>query len=264
VGSWVLPESYRPFVGNAAAFADCYVRVCTGTPAFTISDLPFQFVSKTIWAAFPWYDDGWGFITPLPSAGDWERLLLWSPQTNSADLWIGRGQPTQDIFGGLKFAFLAALFAQHQGALLHAAAVMVDGEAVLFVGQSGQGKSHWAHQCQALGYPVLDEDRLAVRVLDGRVWAFGVPWHPAPRLCSPVGAPVKSIYFLQQALPDTRAPVTKPHATSLLVKAALLPVYDPLAMQSVLDVLAQTALQAQVGFVGRASDERFVAETLAL
>lgn len=58
--------------------------------------------------------------------------------------------------------------------VLHASAVVVDGHAVGFLGDSGQGKSTVAAACDAAGYPVVTDDVLAVDPEAGTVRP-GVP-----------------------------------------------------------------------------------------
>ena len=157
------------------------------------------------------------------------------------------------LLQNLTLPFFTALFAQYQAALVHAAAIEVDGDAWVFAGPSGSGKSHWTRQWQERGVTVLDEDRVALRQVDGQVWAFGTPWHAEPRLCSPQGAPVKRIFFLQQAEPDAVQEIRPAAATALLVRSSQLPVYDPEGTQAVLDVVGQAAAQAQPFLLGRAT-----------
>lgn len=55
---------------------------------------------------------------------------------------------------------------------LHASAVLIDGRAVALVGQSGAGKSTTAAAFAAAGYPVLADDVLAIRSVDGVLTAY--------------------------------------------------------------------------------------------
>ena len=100
---------------------------------------------------------------------------------------------------------------------------------------------------------VIDEDRVVLRQLNGQVWAFGTPWHAEPRLCSPYGAPVERVFFLQQAEPDEVREVRPAAATALLIRSTLLPIYDPKATQAVLNVAGQVAARARTFLLGRAT-----------
>ncbi len=250
-----FPDTYMPFVVCEQTDAICEIQIHTDIFPYDIHEVAYRFISNNIWAAFLW-QNGWGFLTPFTDKRHWRRLILWQPAERHADLWIQGIEPIEDVFWDLRFPFLAALVAYHGGGLLHAAAVKIKtDEAWLFIGQSGHGKSTWSRLLQARGYPVLDEDRVALRAVNGEVWAFGVPWHPEPRLCSPEGAPVRRIYFLREAEPDSVKPASDVASTTGVLKSFLMPAYDPQAMQTLLDLAAQTAGQAQNYFLGYATDE---------
>ncbi|MBW7933128.1 MAG: hypothetical protein H3C62_05830 [Gemmatimonadaceae bacterium] len=63
---------------------------------------------------------------------------------------------------------------------LHASAVVIDGRAVALVGPSGAGKSTTAAAFASAGVPVLSDDVLALRQIDGRWMAY--PAYPTVRL----------------------------------------------------------------------------------
>lgn len=63
---------------------------------------------------------------------------------------------------------------------LHASAVVLDGRAVALVGPAGAGKSTTAAAFAAAGVPVLADDVLALRVVDGRWMAYSA--YPVLRL----------------------------------------------------------------------------------
>jgi hypothetical protein len=58
---------------------------------------------------------------------------------------------------------------------LHATAVVVDGKAVAFLGDSGYGKSTLASAFVEAGYPVLTDDLLLIREIDGICTGFPGP-----------------------------------------------------------------------------------------
>jgi len=234
----------------------CAIRIQQGYPPRRQQpDIErLEFSSASVWAAYR-QQSGWAFVSPAPGAGEWERLLSWSPRRSQADLWLNPSIVDHDPIQNLTLPFFTALFARHQGILVHAAAVVADGRAWVFAGPSGTGKSHWTRQCLQHGMTVLDEDRVVLRLLDGQVWAFGTPWHLEPRLCSPQGAPVERLFFLQQAEPDVVREVRPAAAATLLIRSTQLPVYDPQAMQAVLDVVGQAAIHAGPFLLGRATGD---------
>jgi hypothetical protein len=260
---FVLPDTYRPFLATAESDIICWIKLRAGALPVRLEEMTYVFASKEAWATFTW-GRGWGFVNPHSSDRPWRRCIFWDPATKQADVWFPANECTGNVFGDLRFPFLAALFAQHGVALAHAAAVKVDGEAWLFIGPSGHGKSTWSRLCQQGGYEVLDEDRVALRVIDGQTRAFGTPWHPELRLCSPKGAPVRRIFFLQQTAPNTVEVIPQAQAATLLLKSLLMPIYDAQAMQTLLTLAAQTAEQTENYRLGYAGDAQFPARVLAM
>lgn len=68
----------------------------------------------------------------------------------------------------------------HDGLLIHASAVVMDGYAYLFSAPCGTGKStHTTMWRKAFGYDrvlMLNDDKPALRLEDGRWYAYGTPW----------------------------------------------------------------------------------------
>lgn len=65
------------------------------------------------------------------------------------------------------------------GIMLHASCVVVDGKAYLFSAPCGTGKStHVQLWLQLFGEKayILNDDKPALRVLDGKVFVYGTPW----------------------------------------------------------------------------------------
>jgi hypothetical protein len=122
---------------------------------------------------------------------------------------------------------LAALLVQRGFLLLHGSAVVIDGEAVCFVGNSGVGKSTMAAAFHARGHDLVVDDVIAIRFNAGvpvvqpgfpqfKLWpdslvALGTDPSQLPHLdpevekrahrittgfCSPEPLPLRRIYFL--------------------------------------------------------------------
>ena len=99
---------------------------------------------------------------------DWtgDRVSVhWSAPLNDAD--------AASYLSGSVLAFVLRL----RGSVpLHASAVVIDGRAVLFVGDSWAGKSSTAAAFSILGFPVLSDDIVRIDVGDGDLAAY--PSHP--------------------------------------------------------------------------------------
>ncbi|MCD8237816.1 MAG: hypothetical protein LUC92_00525 [Clostridiales bacterium] len=68
---------------------------------------------------------------------------------------------------------------EYKGVMLHSSAVVVDGYAYLFSASSGTGKSThtglWLKYFGDKAY-ILNDDKPALRIIDGEVYAYGSPW----------------------------------------------------------------------------------------
>lgn len=87
------------------------------------------------------------------------------------------------------------------GMMLHASAVAMDGQAYLFSGPCGRGKStHTGLWKQTFGdrAQVFNDDKPALRRLDGRWYAYGTPWCGKDGINLNQKWPLVGICFLEQ------------------------------------------------------------------
>ena len=92
------------------------------------------------------------------------------------------------------------------GMMLHASAVAVDGKAYLFSGRSGIGKStHTGLWQQTFGDKVklFNDDKPALRRLDGEWYAYGTPWSGKHGININMKVPVAGICFLKRGDQNT-------------------------------------------------------------
>jgi len=91
------------------------------------------------------------------------------------------------------------LLALNKGILLHAACVVKQNKAYLFLGSTGEGKSTVAWLSQ--NYLVLSDDVLAVKKIKNQFIAFATPWKQKPFIQPKpyAGFPLKAIFFLKKA-----------------------------------------------------------------
>lgn len=259
------PESIKHYAPFASACErhrlQIRVRRIEDLPATALAGWTQIFAVGKYWSLFTQQDLLW-FAVPRPKPPDEPynraaalRLICWARCQNTADLWLP-GSVNIDPFLNLALPFFGAFFATCQGILVHASVVDMGGEAWLFVGPSGAGKSHWAEHCQARGGRLYSEDRVIVRLLDGQAWAFGAPWHWSGQVREPHGVPVTRIYLLRQAEPGQCRPETPGVAAGLLLRSAILPMYDSVLMSHVLSVVDALVQQGRAFRLGYAEDDR--------
>lgn len=110
----------------------------------------------------------------------------WIPDRDTAE-YMGTG------------AAFARRLLEHDGFQLHASAVELAGRAWLFSGPCGVGKSTHAEKWTRLfGAAYLNDDKPAVRRLNGCWMAYGTPWSGKHDLSRPAGAAVGAVLFLKR------------------------------------------------------------------
>ena len=93
---------------------------------------------------------------------------------------------------------------KHQGTYLHSSGVVLDGKAYLFSANSGVGKStHTEKWCRLFGAIYLNDDKPALRYIDGKWMAYGTPWSGKNDLSTPVGVELGGIAFLERGQENT-------------------------------------------------------------
>lgn len=104
---------------------------------------------------------------------------------------------------------------RYNGIMLHASAVAVDGKAYLFSGPSGTGKStHTRLWQQVFGEraQVFNDDKPALRRLDGKWYAYGTPWCGKDGINQNMRVPLAGICFLKQAKENSICRLTNKEA----------------------------------------------------
>lgn len=88
------------------------------------------------------------------------------------------------------------------GVMLHASAVVVDGYAYLFSAPCGTGKSTHTKMWQKLFGKdraiIINDDKPAIRKIDGVYYAFGTPFSGKHDISVNAGYPIKGICFLRR------------------------------------------------------------------
>lgn len=91
---------------------------------------------------------------------------------------------------------------EHNGFYLHSSAVLLDGKVYLFSGPSRAGKStHTRLWQQTFGAEarVINDDKPAIRLVDGKWIAYGTPWCGKDGINENASAPIAGVCFLKKA-----------------------------------------------------------------
>ncbi|MGC8873267.1 MAG: hypothetical protein ACP5SI_02305 [Chloroflexia bacterium] len=160
---------------------------------------------------------------------------------SQGDLWVS--SPNSGLFDPWEYPFselvMVLQLAQGRGVLLHAAALVDSGEAVLFVGESGAGKSTMTRLWAGSGARFLSDDRAIVRKWGSVYWTYGTPWHGDAGVASPGKAPLGKLLFLRKATRHAARPLASRDALARLLVNCFPTFWDREGMAFTLGFLAE-------------------------
>lgn len=146
--------------------------------------------------------------------------------------------------GGMFYANLL----RRGGMMLHSSAVEYEGKAYLFSGPSGMGKStHTQMWQQAFGdaVHVMNDDKPALRRIDGVWYAYGTPWCGKDGININTKAPVQAICFLRRGNQNSIRRLTPFEATSAIMTQTIPPSGER-SLEMVLSLLDQLVSEVPV------------------
>lgn len=125
----------------------------------------------------------------------------------------------------IEYMLTGLLFARRlldfSGFQLHASAVALNGRAYLFSAESGTGKStHTEKWCRLFDAKYINDDKPALRLVDGVWMAYGTPWSGKHDISNPVGYPIGGIAFLERG-ENGICPLTPAQALPLIMEQTL-------------------------------------------
>lgn len=154
----------------------------------------------------------------VEASGPADILIDTSPQTIQARLPGMSPEYGEYLVTGEQF-YLGLV--RYDGILLHASCVVTEGKAYLFSGDCGAGKStHTSLWLRLLGEKayILNDDKPAIRLLDGEVQVFGTPWSGKNGINRNEKVPLGGICFLSQSEENRIAPIAPLEAVPLLLE----------------------------------------------
>ncbi len=127
------------------------------------------------------------------------------------------------------------ILAGREGIMMHAAGADIDGKGYIFPGKSGKGKSTLSRQFVSKEGPVvLNDERVAVRKINGEFKAFGTPWPGDAGIAVNRGLPLSGIFFIHHGPRNRIREIESGEAIKRLLPLATIPWYDPEVMTKTL------------------------------
>jgi hypothetical protein len=205
------------------------------------------FESGGLWSVF---DEGathtFCFSTPALGSAPYKSLRI-DRQFQHGELTIRRdcfrtSGPVYPLEYPLDELLMIHRLAQGEGVEVHAMGLVERGRGHLFLGHSGAGKSTFARLWKRdSGALVLSDDRIILRVRDGRIWMYGTPWHGDAGIASPEAAPLCRAYLLEHGIKTELTRVSKGSAAAELLARSFVPHYSAPAMNFTLSFLERVA-----------------------
>jgi hypothetical protein len=239
---WDLPSAYRPFVSaergtNISLYLKRKSHAELGTEKV--------FDCRPIWTLYR--NNGTFIFQIFDELPGLQRTLILTPEFQEANLYFADKSHrfVDPFFGPTMELLMLNYLAAERGVIIHGCGVAWNGRGILFVGESGAGKSTMARRWdQEPGAVVLSDDRTVVRKRGPEFWIYGTPWHGDAAFGSPRGVPLETIFFLKHGRENSVEEIRGSHAVSQLFTCSFPPLWDPQGMEFVLGVF--TELTGQV------------------
>lgn len=134
------------------------------------------------------------------------------------------------------------------GMMLHSSAVVVDSKAYLFSAPSGTGKSThtslWLEHFGDRAY-ILNDDKPAIRVVDGKILVYGTPFSGKNDISENVGVPLKAIAFLSRGTENKIEKMAESRAIFSLLNQSIRPQEQELVgelMKTLEDIISKVSV----------------------
>ena len=146
--------------------------------------------------------NGYCLIVDYLQSG-YNHVMFASSDFKKIEVFIRRDDPNwnNSLNSMIRFAFSQAILSC-KGVSIHASAICIDGNAYLFMGKSGTGKSTHASLWKQYvkGAMLLNDDNPTIRVAkDGRIMVYGTPWSGKTSCYVNESAELKGVVRLFQA-----------------------------------------------------------------
>ncbi|MBP1756394.1 MAG: hypothetical protein H6Q59_2792 [Firmicutes bacterium] len=127
----------------------------------------------------------------------------------------------------------------HNGLVIHSSCLEFKGEAIAFAAPSGTGKSTHARLWQEIyDAHVVNDDHPAVRIIDGKVIAFGTPWAGERQMFDNSSSALKGFVILEQGPSNKLWKLNKKDILKELLPRCFLPYYCSDLLQKAAEIFS--------------------------
>jgi len=165
-------DGFKPFEVDAEGEA-LAVFTLTDEQAPEMTEMQYESEVDGIVDRFGRYEGGYLFVMTPPDSAP---LSLWKEEGSNVVKFNGQLMPRLVHFA-LWIAYGLVTMA-HRTVAVHTSVIQYKGRTVLFLGESGTGKSThtrlWRENIE--GAVLLNDDSPILRIIDGKPWMYGSPW----------------------------------------------------------------------------------------
>lgn len=151
------------------------------------------------------------------------------------------------------------LIAREGGFIFHCAYIDVGGKAVLFTAPSGTGKSTQADLWNKYrAAEIINGDRAAVRQVDGKMFAHGIPFAGSSQYCKNRSLPIAAVVYLSQAPQNNLRQIGGYEAFRRIWEGVSVNTWDKTDIEMVSDAVQTLATQVPIFHLSCTPDESAV------
>lgn len=171
------------------------------------------------------------YLWAEPNA-DYSRVTVWPDPVH--------GRPMPPLLHPVDRVLCMGVLTLRQRIMVHACGWLHKGQALLFPGVSGAGKTTICNQLMASGLGIiLSDDRMVLRQTAAGFAACGTPWPGDAKQARNESAPLRALCFIEKSTENRLTPISTAEALKRFFTTASVPWFAPLLRDPALALVAE-------------------------